>query len=43
MRLPTVRRDLVDRVRAEISRGTYETPAKLEIAIEHLLEDLGEM
>jgi len=38
--LPEVRRDLVERVRAEIEAGTYETPAKMDAAIERLLEDL---
>ena len=29
--LPEVRRDLVERVRAEIEAGAYETPEKIEI------------
>ncbi|MBE6429156.1 MAG: hypothetical protein E7028_11390 [Planctomycetaceae bacterium] len=32
-----IRTDLVNRVRAEIAAGTYETPEKLEIALEKLL------
>lgn len=32
-----IRTDLVNRVRAEITAGTYETPEKLEIALEKLL------
>jgi hypothetical protein len=31
------RADLVARVRREIARGIYETPEKLEIAIERML------
>jgi len=40
--LPDVRKDLVARVKAEIAAGTYETPEKLDAAIERLLEDLRE-
>ena len=36
-----VRADLVARVRREIAAGTYDTPEKLEAALERLLEDLG--
>lgn len=32
--LPDVRQDLVDRVRAEIDAGTYETPEKIDAAID---------
>lgn len=39
--LPDVRQDLVDRVRAAIAEGTYETPQKLELAISRLLEEPG--
>lgn len=39
--VPEVRSDLVARVRAEIDAGTYETPEKLDIAVERLLDDLG--
>ena len=38
--LPEVRRDLVERVRAEIEAGAYETPEKIEIAIDRMLDDL---
>jgi hypothetical protein len=31
---------LVERVRREIAEGTYETPEKLEIALEKLLNRL---
>ena len=35
-----VRQDVVDRVRAEIDQGSYETPERLEVAIDRLLDDL---
>lgn len=40
--LPDVRRDLIDRVRAEIASGTYDTPDKVNavLASEGLAEDL---
>lgn len=38
--LPPARRRLVQRIRAEIAAGTYETPERLEIAVERLLEEL---
>jgi anti-sigma28 factor (negative regulator of flagellin synthesis) len=40
--LPAIRRDLVERVRAEIEAGTYETPEKLERTADRLLAELGE-
>lgn len=39
-KLPPVRKDLVRRVKAEIAAGKYETPKKLEIAIQRLLDGL---
>jgi len=36
-----IRWDRVEAIRAEIARGTYETPEKLEIAIERLLDEIG--
>lgn len=35
-----IRTDLVERVRREIAAGTYETPAKWEIALDRLLQCL---
>lgn len=35
-----VRADLVSRIRAQIADGTYETPDKLDIAIDRLAKDL---
>jgi negative regulator of flagellin synthesis FlgM len=36
-----VRRDLVNELRAQIAAGTYETPAKLDAAIDRLLDEIG--
>ena len=36
-----VRSDLVARVRSEIASGTYETPDKLDAALDRLLDHLG--
>ena len=36
----TVRTELVERIRREIAEGTYETPEKLQIALERLLNRL---
>lgn len=36
-----IRADLVARVRSEIAQGTYETPAKLGMALDRLLDELG--
>jgi anti-sigma28 factor (negative regulator of flagellin synthesis) len=40
--LPAVRKELVERVKAQIQAGTYETPDKLDAAIAGLLKELGE-
>jgi negative regulator of flagellin synthesis FlgM len=40
--LPEVRTELVETVRQSIVDGTYETPEKIGIAVEHLLEELVE-
>jgi len=39
--LPDVRQGLVDRVRASLDDGTYETEARTDAAIDGLLEDIG--
>ncbi len=36
-----IRSDLVARVRSEIAAGTYETPDKLDAALDGLLNELG--
>jgi negative regulator of flagellin synthesis FlgM len=38
--LPDVRADLVAQVKAEIQAGTYETPEKIDAAIDRLMDDL---
>lgn len=35
-----IRQDLVARIRQEIAAGTYETPEKLELALERMLNRL---
>jgi anti-sigma28 factor (negative regulator of flagellin synthesis) len=37
----TIRTDLVARVKNEIAAGTYETAAKLDAAMERLLDDIA--
>jgi negative regulator of flagellin synthesis FlgM len=36
-----VRQGLVDRIRGQIAEGTYETPDKLDLAVERLLDEIG--
>jgi negative regulator of flagellin synthesis FlgM len=36
-----VRHQLVHQIRSQIAAGTYETPAKLDAAIERLLDEIG--
>jgi len=38
--LPDVREELVQRVRSEIDEGTYETPERLDKAVENLMGEL---
>jgi anti-sigma28 factor (negative regulator of flagellin synthesis) len=38
--VPAVRADLVAQVKGEIAAGTYETPQKVEVAIDRLLSDM---
>jgi negative regulator of flagellin synthesis FlgM len=39
--MPDIRQDRVESVRLQIAEGTYETPAKLNAAIERLLDEIG--
>ena len=39
--LPDIREDRVAAIRAEIARGTYETPEKLDIALSRLLDEIA--
>ena len=36
-----IRQDVVSRIRAEIAAGTYETPDKLNVALDRLLDEIG--
>jgi negative regulator of flagellin synthesis FlgM len=36
-----LRQGLVDQIRAQIAAGTYETPGKLDKAVERLLDEIG--
>ena len=36
-----IRYDLVNRLREEIANGTYDTPARFDVAMERLLSRLG--
>jgi hypothetical protein len=36
-----IRSDLVARIRTEIAAGSYETPDKLDAALERLLDEIG--
>jgi len=38
--LPEIRAELVQRVKAEIAEGVYETSERLEITVERLMEEL---
>jgi negative regulator of flagellin synthesis FlgM len=39
--LPDVRADRVAELRAQIQTGTYDTEAKLELALDRLLDEIG--
>jgi negative regulator of flagellin synthesis FlgM len=39
--VPDVRADRVASIRAEIEAGTYETDAKLDLAVSRLLDEIG--
>lgn len=39
--VPEIREDLVQRIRAQIAAGTYETPEKLQVALDRLLDEIG--
>lgn len=38
--LPEIRHERVEEIRREISAGTYETPEKLELALDRLFDEL---
>ncbi len=39
--MPDIRHDRVAAIRAQIAEGTYETPEKLDLALERLLDEIG--
>ena len=39
--VPDVREDLVNSVRGQLAKGTYESPEKLDTAVERLIDDLA--
>ena len=39
--IPDIRQDRVNAIRQQIAAGTYETEAKLNIAVERLLDEIG--
>lgn len=39
--LPDIRADRVASIRAEIESGAYETDAKLDVALDRLLDEIG--
>jgi negative regulator of flagellin synthesis FlgM len=36
-----IRHELVNQIRAQIAAGNYETPEKLDLAVERLLDEIG--
>jgi len=38
--LPEIRQERVEEIRRQIAAGAYETPEKLEVALDRLLEEL---
>ena len=39
-RLPDIRHEKVEEIRRQIVSGSYETPAKMELALDRLLDEL---
>lgn len=39
-RLPEIRQEKVEEIRRQIAAGTYETSAKMELALDRLLDEL---
>jgi negative regulator of flagellin synthesis FlgM len=39
--VPDVRQERIDAIRQAIADGTYETPARLDQALERLLDEIG--
>jgi negative regulator of flagellin synthesis FlgM len=39
--IPDIRQDRVNSIRAQIAAGTYETDAKMSVALDRLLDEIG--
>ncbi len=39
--IPDIRQDRVNEIRSQIASGTYETDAKLSVALDRLLDEIG--
>jgi negative regulator of flagellin synthesis FlgM len=39
-RLPEIRHEKVEEIRRQIASGTYETPEKLELALDRMMDEL---
>ncbi len=39
--IPSIRQDRVAEIRQQIANGLYETPEKLDVALERLLDEIG--
>jgi negative regulator of flagellin synthesis FlgM len=39
--IPDIRQDRVNAIRTQIANGTYETDAKLNVALDRLLDEIG--
>lgn len=39
--IPDIRQDRVNSIRAQIAAGTYETDAKMNVALDRLLDEIG--
>jgi negative regulator of flagellin synthesis FlgM len=40
-RLPEIRHEKVEEIRQQIAAGTYETPEKIQVALDRLLDELS--
>jgi negative regulator of flagellin synthesis FlgM len=40
-RLPEVRHEKVEEIRAQIASGVYETPEKLELALDRMIDEMS--
>ena len=39
--IPDIRQDRVETIRTQIAAGTYESPEKLDVALDRLLDEIG--